>query len=365
MESFTVDIIVPVWNRPVETRACLVGLLNTCPTARLILIDNGCDRESERLLEEFAELLGERALFLKNSINQGFVRAINRGLARAEAPYAIVVRNTTTVTDGWLEPMLELADSRAEVGLIVPQLLESAGAPPAKLRRRPLASATEIGHGSFAAMLIRKELFACQGGFDEGLDGALWCLKDYSRRSLRHGYLTCTVAGSSVICVEEAPLGSLARRQELERHSAAVYEERWGGEESFCLCLARDADPEEVRREFTVILRGARMGHRFVVLAQGKLYRLLHEHGYGKLHRTVALEKIPRFFAAAETRKLLSRLFPADAQPSVVADMSGGSFPGIDNGRPFAWLEERLAQQETHHYLPVAGKSDDSLPGFQ
>lgn len=362
MESFTVDIIIPVWNRPVETRTCLVGLLNTTRSTRIILIDNGCDRETERLLEEFAELLGERALFLKNNTNQGFVKAVNRGLQRAEAPYAVVVRNTTSVTAEWLEPMLELADSRPEVGLIVPHL-EPAGTA-AKRSRQPLAPASEIDHGSFAALLVRKALFERQGGFDEGLDGDVWCLKDYSRRALQHGYLTCAVAGGEVAWVEEAPLGSLARRQELERHSAAVYEERWGKEEAFCVCLARDADPDEVRREFAVILRGARMGHRFVVLAQGKLYRLLREHGYAGFHRSISLEKVSRFFAAGETRKLLARLFPAGAGTTPVIGGSDGSFPGIDDGRPFAWLEEWLTGQEARHYHPAAGKSDDSLPAF-
>ncbi len=57
MEKPAIDIIVPVWNRPIETRACLVNLVEHSPAARLILVNNGSDRETECLLEEFAESL--------------------------------------------------------------------------------------------------------------------------------------------------------------------------------------------------------------------------------------------------------------------------------------------------------------------
>ncbi|MGE3549028.1 MAG: glycosyltransferase family 2 protein, partial [Geobacter sp.] len=60
MTTPTIDIIIPVWNQPFETRACLVSILNTADSARLIIINNGCDRDTELLLEEFCEPLGNR-----------------------------------------------------------------------------------------------------------------------------------------------------------------------------------------------------------------------------------------------------------------------------------------------------------------
>lgn len=349
MEPYSVDILVPVWNRPVETRNCLVTLMETAPAARIILLDNGSDRETERLLEEFAEILGERALFLKNNANLGFVRGVNRGLARAEAPYVVLVRNTTIVSGGWLEPMLDLAGSRPEAGLIVPRLGREGG----RLRERkgrPVPEVVEVSHGSFAALLVRRELVERQGGFDEDLDGGLWCLKDYSRRALKNGYLTFAAEGPAVTCVEEPLLGSAARREDAERRSAAVYETRWGLEESFCVYWPKDADPEAVRAKLAVVLKGARMGHRFTVVVHPKLHRELVAGGYGSHHRSIRIEPLPRFFAAGELRKILGRLAAERGDTVAVPGVDGLAVPGIDGARPFGWLEEEIGRREDASY---------------
>src|ERR1700686_5239417 len=118
-----VDIVIPVWNRPFDTRTCLVNLSKYTPNARLILVNNGCDRETESLLEEFAEGLDERALLISTPKNLGFVKAVNKGMARAEAEFSAVVRCTSTVSAGWLDSLLALARSRSEAGVIVPRLV--------------------------------------------------------------------------------------------------------------------------------------------------------------------------------------------------------------------------------------------------
>src|SRR5512140_3475500 len=107
MEIPGTDIIIPVWNRPAETRACLVSLVQHSSDSRFILLNNGCDRETECILEEFAEALDDRALLIGSGVNLGFVRAVNRGLARAEAAFAAVVRTSSVVSGGWLGPLVE------------------------------------------------------------------------------------------------------------------------------------------------------------------------------------------------------------------------------------------------------------------
>jgi len=114
MDNPLIDIIVTVWNRPVETRNCLVNLINHSPAARFILVNNGSDRETERLLEEFAEILDQRAVLLHNIVNQGYVRAVNKGLTHAKAPYVAIVSNTSTVTGCWLESLIGLSRERNE-----------------------------------------------------------------------------------------------------------------------------------------------------------------------------------------------------------------------------------------------------------
>lgn len=349
MEPFNADILIPVWNRPVETRNCLVTLMATAPAARIILLDNGSDRETERLLEEFAEVLGDRALLIKTNANQGLIRAVNRGLERAEAPCAVIVRNTTIVSEGWLEPMLDLVASRPEAGLVVPRLVrEGSGRKGKKVSDAPLV--TEIAHGSFAALLVRKNLFQRQGGFDEELDGGVWCLKDYSRRALSNGFLTFAAEGPACIWTEEPALGSVARREETVRRSAAVYGERWGREESFFVYWSKDADPEAVRERFSVVLRGARMGHRFTVLVHPSLHKALVEAGSGSLHRNIRIEPLPRFFATGEIRKVHARLVAETGDTVTVSGGDGLAVPGVEGARPFSWLEEAVQLREDSCY---------------
>lgn len=345
MDTFNVDIVVPVWNRPVETRNCLVSLMANSPGARFILVDNGSDRETERLMEEFAEILNERALFLKNRTNQGFVKAVNRGLARGEAEYLILMRNTSLVCGGWLEPLLECAASRPDAGVVVPRLVfpnlsgkENKGAPPSGVH--------EVSHGSFACMLVRKSLFDSVGGFDEEMDGAEWCLKDFSRRALRNGFLTLSVDGPAVRCTKEVPLGSAVRREEMGRRSVAVYEERWGKEMVYAVYLPGDIDLEAVRERFSVMLDGARMGHLFTVIVHPKLYRALAEAGYRRLHGNICVEPLPRLFAKGALAKAFERLGQEYAHVVTVTGIDGLAIPGVKAPVPFSSLEEEISRRE-------------------
>lgn len=350
MTPFTVDILIPVWNRPVETRNCLVTLMETTPSARFILIDNGSDRETERLLEEFSDILGERALFLKTSANQGFVKAVNRGLAQVEASYVVIIRNTTLVTKGWLGPMVELADSRPEAGIIVPRLELGEGHGRRPKSTAPSGTVTEVSHGSFAATMVRRELIERQGGFDEELDGGLWCLKDYSRRAYKNGFLTFAVDGAVVAYANEVPLGSVARREETVRRSAETCRARWGREDAFCVYFPKDAEPEAVHEKVDVMLRGARMGQSFTLILHPGLHKSLMETGHAFFHRNIDMVSLPRFFATGEIRKIAGKLVAARGDTVTVAGVDGLSIPGVEGAKPFGWLADAIRCRQESLY---------------
>ncbi|HEY6872497.1 MAG TPA: glycosyltransferase [Geobacteraceae bacterium] len=344
-----IDIIVPVWNNPIETRECLVSLAAHAPQARLVLMNNGSERETERLLEEFAEGLDERALLISSTLNIGFVKAVNRGLARSGAEFTAVVRSSSLVTQGWLEPLLMLAGARADAGVVVPRLVRS------PLSRKmhhgtPPVSIIEIPHGDFAAMLIRKELYDRIGAFDEEMDGGIWCLKDFARRALRAGFLTFAAEGGPVLYRDEPSLGSVARREEVLARSRAAYADRWGAERSFCVHFPKEADPDAVRRKFEVMLRGARQGHSFTVLAPLKIFRELVRGGYGSLHRAIRLEELPRLFADGRAEKIAASLSAGTAGLVTVAGMEGIPFPGAGGSIPFAELERLIGEAEARKF---------------
>ncbi|MCM2357341.1 MAG: glycosyltransferase [Geobacteraceae bacterium] len=344
-----IDIIVPVWNRPVETRACLVNLVRHSPGARLILISNGSERETEGLLEEFAEALDERALLISTPNNLGFVRTVNLGLARAEAEFAAVVRSTSIVTEGWLDPLLMLARTRPEAGVIVPRLVRAALDRTAKNVHSRL-SVSEAAHGDFAAMLLRRDLHDRIGGFDEDMDGGLWCLKDYARRTLRGGFLTFAAEGSPVSFCDDPPLGSVTRREEVLRRSIVAYTARWGEERAFCVHFPKGADIDTVRQRVEVMQRGGRQGHSFTVLVSPATFRDLVRSGHAGLHRNIRVEQLTRLFAEGRAASLAASLRAVTPGLVLVAGVDGVPFPGGGGSIPFAELERLINAIQAEKY---------------
>ncbi|KAF0215602.1 MAG: glycosyl transferase family [Geobacteraceae bacterium] len=349
MDIFNVDIVVPVWNRPIETRNCLVNLAQHSTGARFILVDNGCDRETERLLQEFAERLDHNALLLRTDTNQGVVRAVNRGLARAEAAYVVVVRNTSVVTDGWLEPLVAFAESRPDAGVIIPRLIETRDGDKKK-RKTGQGSPMEVSLCSLAAMLIRKELYDLVGGLEEEMDGGLWCLKDYSRRAYGEGFLTFAVEGGAVYYREETPLGSVVRREESLKRSVSHFTERWGEERTFCVHIPKGADIAIMRQRSEVMLRGARQGHFFTILVHSGLHKELIKAGFDRLHGNMRIEPLPLLFTEGGGRKILESLRRETPGTVAVAGIDGIPFPGVDDITAFSEVERIINAAEAERY---------------
>jgi hypothetical protein len=306
MKHPEIDIIVPVWNKPEETRQCLAALLEHTPGARFILLDNASERETEAMLQEFADGLGDRSLLFRNDKIQDFVAVVNRGLARVEAPVAIIIRNTTTVGKGWLEPMLELVSNRPDAGLAIPNLVIRKNGVPLRAVS-PCVRTIEIPHVCFDAVLVLRELYRRIGGFDEGMDGGLWCLKDYSRRAWNEGFATLRVAGPPVFREENPLFGSLPRREEKTRKSIDKYVSVWGREQSFFIDLSFDTDMEDIGRQFGIFLESARCGHSFTVLVRPGTYMQIARKGYNALHENIVVERLPYLFASGSAEKMFSR----------------------------------------------------------
>jgi GT2 family glycosyltransferase len=333
MPVATIDVVIPVWNRPNETRNCLVNLINHTPEARFIMMDCGSDRETEKLLQEFADGLDERALLMRDDSNIGYVRAANRGFDRSEAPYIALVRNTTEVCAGWLEPLLRFASTHPEAGILVPQL-----SPGGIACSQPI----EVASASFAAMVISREAFQQLGGFDETMDGGVWCLKDYTRRACALGFFTYLVPGPAVICQEEVQLGSERRREENLRRSIELFRERWGEGASYLVHVPKGVEPEHFRQKLDWLVKGARHGDRYQVLLPAALYKAAQQGGFDLLHENIRLVALPRFSTDTAKRRVYARIAAENPGIVPVAAVDGIAFPWSDSFLPFTELSERI-----------------------
>jgi GT2 family glycosyltransferase len=343
MSSTETDIILPVWNRPGDTRECLAALVEHSEDSRLILLDLGSDPETEQLLHDFADYLGDRAVLLRSERTRGFVETVNRGLATATAPLMIALRASSRVTAGWLKPLREAA-LRPEAGVLVPTLEpQGVACSPREIRKDiPL----ETSHGSFAAIGITRLLYERIGGFDNEMDGNGWCLRDYSRRAHKAGFRTLRVEGPPVLFREEPAYGSSERRERIRRESAAVFSARWGEERVYCVCFSRRADPEMLSRVFDVILAGARKGHLFFVLSPCSVYRKIARAGLHRMHENITVQRLSRVFPSRAVRSAFTRFRKTYPDMKMLNGMEGLLDVDGETGIPFVELEKRFTAAE-------------------
>ena len=328
MISPTVDIVVPVWNNPFETRACLAAILKYSAEVRLIIVDNGSNRDTELMLEEFSESLGDRGLFIKSEKNIGLVAALNLGLARSDSDYTVIVRPHLTVHAGWLEALVSAAET-AKAGIVSP--LFSGAQAPALPKLAPGCTIMESCTVSFAALLVRTEMRMIIGAFDENLDGNEWCLKEYVRRAAAHGYRTCITGRICLSCSGGQQFGSAQRRNDMMQNSRSVYMSRWGLPRHYCVYFGPETDAGSLGDTVAAILDGARQGHRFSLLLHRRQYSVFCKMGWNCLHTGIELHRLSLLNPLRDVQRKVTALQTASPDILAAGGRNGVMFPGVDS----------------------------------
>ena len=338
MTAYPLDIIIPIWNRPVEVRAALASFVAGSPMARLVMVNIGSERETEAILDEFAEALDDRALLLATERNIGTVAALNAGLSRSTAPFVLVATPFTRLNEGWFEAVSALFAQHPDVGAVV---LKSAV-------KTANVDCLEADHGSFAAMILRRALYDAAGGFDENMDGGEWALRDYARRSLDCGYRTFLLRCGQLTVQDCRELGSLVRREERVRLARQTYAGRWGEPQSFLLFCSDTlfgVDPDTLK---TAILAAARRGDSLVVVSGHKVAKQLTAAGFSALHENVSYQPLPRFFAIAAFAKIVAKI--AATEPATIL-ISAEDSPGVElKSCSFPEFVTRLHERSNSYY---------------
>lgn len=341
MTTPTVDIIVPVWNQPFETRACLVSILNTTDSARLVIVNNGCDRDTELLLEEFCDPLGSRVLYLTMERNIGFVPALNRSLIRSDADWAILVRPNGTVTDGWFNSLLNVTHCE-RAGIITPLCSSEPRLP--KGASAACCSRLETCQLSFAGLMLSRIMRDEIGIFDEDLDGASWCLQDYQQRAAAHNYRTYFAPGALLQSGQAQVFGSEDRRAERERFSRETFRARWGNPRHHAVYFPRTTETEHLSGALATVLSAARRGDRFTLFLHHRQYRQAVEQGWRCLHTAIELVDLSRLTPERDLFKRLQKLAELVPDLQIVKGVDGIPVPGYDGALPFSTVEKRVTE---------------------
>lgn len=121
--SGLVSIIIPIFNQPEATAACVASLYQNAATERfeLILVDNGSAAPTETLLRSLA-CQHSNIRLLRNAENMNFAQGCNLGFAASLGGIVVFLNNDTTVTPHWLSPLVA-ALQRPDIAVVQPKLL--------------------------------------------------------------------------------------------------------------------------------------------------------------------------------------------------------------------------------------------------
>ena len=143
-------IVVPCWNGLADTKVCVAAVLkHTRAPFTLTLVDNG---STDGTAAWARGLKDRRVKVLANATNEGFARAVNRGLATATGPYAVWLNNDCVVTPGWLERLRDALERAPWIGAVGPMtdgaggLQKAAGKGPAPRDLDRYAAAWALKH---------------------------------------------------------------------------------------------------------------------------------------------------------------------------------------------------------------------------
>jgi GT2 family glycosyltransferase len=177
-----VSVIVPTFGQVGYTLRCLASMARNLPDTpiEVIVVD---DASPDPDVERLSRVRGIRLVV--NQANLGFLRSCNAAARLARGEFVFFLNNDTQVLPGWLDPMVALMRARADAGAVGCKLLfpdgrlQEAGAivwdnatgltygrgdDPDKPAYNYVR---EVDYASGAALLVRADLFARLGGFDE------------------------------------------------------------------------------------------------------------------------------------------------------------------------------------------------------
>lgn len=230
------DIIIPVWNQLELTRNCIDSLeKNTVFPYRLIVVDNASNPKTVEYLEGLKNRLKDRMVLVKNEKNEGFVKAVNKGLALSNEKFVCVLNNDTVVTRGWLSEMVKLFDEDPRIGIINPSSNSLGQKMPrgttldeyGKLAKTQSGLYCDLGSALGFCMLLKREIFRKVRQFDEVYGMGNYDDTDFSLRVKREGYKVVRSFASYVYHKEKSSFNVLKNFKKSFSRNKKVFETRW------------------------------------------------------------------------------------------------------------------------------------------
>jgi GT2 family glycosyltransferase len=281
------DIVIPVFNKPDLTRSCLESIFgNTDSPYKVILVDNGSDADTKRMLTGL-QSSREGVSVIGNPSNLGWVKAVNQGIRISQAPYVCIMNNDTVVeTGGWLRKLIEVAESAADIGLVNPDFGERGrGRAPKRCAAAPYI---EVDFCRGYCVLIKRSVIGKIGVLDEAYGLGYYDDDDYSVRAVRAGFRCVRAGHVTVRHLRDSTFRALfadEKRLELHRKNRELFYAKWGKRLKLAFAVSEDADRKRAsdillglaRRQHILYVwnAGAPLGIRHINISERRLPRIV------------------------------------------------------------------------------------------
>ncbi|MCA9018861.1 MAG: glycosyltransferase, partial [Planctomycetaceae bacterium] len=115
-----IDIIVCVYNALEDVKICLnAAREHLLPQHRIIIINDLSDQPTTEFLRTFSAD-DPQVTLVENETNLGYTRSASLGLATGTADFRILLNSDTIVSENWALKMLDVAQSREDIGIVSP-----------------------------------------------------------------------------------------------------------------------------------------------------------------------------------------------------------------------------------------------------
>ncbi|UCB57147.1 MAG: glycosyltransferase family 2 protein, partial [Candidatus Omnitrophota bacterium] len=245
---------------------------------RLIIVDNASDRETAQYLESARERNPKAVTLIRNAENMGFIKAVNQGIEESRAPYVCLLNNDTQVASGWLEEMLEVAETKEDIGIVNPNSNTFGLNPKRGQSLESLAQELASHKGEYSempwaigfCMLIKRKVIDEIGLFDEIYGRGNFEDADFSKRAKSLKY--------NSVCAKAAYVYHRQRRSFIKFKSFKqdfgrnrdIFQAKWGMMQRLLYVLTRD-DSAYIEKIATEALRLAGQGNIVWIFLSGRM----------------------------------------------------------------------------------------------
>lgn len=118
MPSIKTAVVILNWNGDGFLKQFIPGVIQHRQDATVIVADNASTDNSIAYLES----LGDAVKIIQLDKNYGFTGGYNKALKQIDAAYFVLLNSDVEVTEGWINPIINLMDGNKSVGICQPKI---------------------------------------------------------------------------------------------------------------------------------------------------------------------------------------------------------------------------------------------------